>query len=338
MKLVKTLLFFLTLVGFGNLSAQDIHWTMYDMSPLTLNPANTGAYEGTFRIGGIYRDQFNSFVNGFRTPSLYVDAPIIRGFRKNDWVGVGGMLFSDKAGTGELGNTTAMLSVAYHLAMDKKGKTVLTFGLQGGMVQRKLDEMKLSFEDEIINGTPGESEDLAKIDADSRYLDFNAGVLLSSKLSKKADMQLGLAFKHLTTPSYGLISAGTNQADLPLRITAHGTVNTDLTDRWVLSPSFLFNTISSSNEIMLQLMAGYHFSKEKDITLRFGSGYRFGDAVPILLGMDYKQFRVGVAYDINISDLTQISNNQGGFEIALSYIAKIFKTPTIKPVIFCPRF
>ena len=63
MKFIKTLLFFLTVFFCQDIVAQDIHWTMYDMSPLTLNPANTGAYEGTFRIGGIYRDQYNSISN-----------------------------------------------------------------------------------------------------------------------------------------------------------------------------------------------------------------------------------------------------------------------------------
>ena len=130
MKLVKTLLFSAILVLSGQLSAQDIHWSMYNMSPLTLNPANTGAFSGTFRIGGIYRDQWASVIasNPYRTPSFYIDAPIVRGFGKNDWIGIGAMLYSDEAGSGQLGTTSTQFSASYHLAMNKKATSILTFG------------------------------------------------------------------------------------------------------------------------------------------------------------------------------------------------------------------
>ena len=53
MKLVKPLLFFSLIFCFGTLQAQDIHYSLFNMSPLSLNPAQTGAFHGTFRIGGI---------------------------------------------------------------------------------------------------------------------------------------------------------------------------------------------------------------------------------------------------------------------------------------------
>ncbi|MEL6925345.1 MAG: type IX secretion system membrane protein PorP/SprF, partial [Bacteroidota bacterium] len=38
------------------------HFSLFDFTPLTLNPAQTGAYEGSVRIGGLYRDQWRSFL------------------------------------------------------------------------------------------------------------------------------------------------------------------------------------------------------------------------------------------------------------------------------------
>src|SRR5690349_16635765 len=99
----KLLLLLASVFAVSGLSAQDIHFSQFNMSPMTLNPANIGPFEGTARIGGIYRGQFNSVLDKqYSTPSVYVDAPIIRGFRKKDWVGVGLMFFSDKAGKGKL--------------------------------------------------------------------------------------------------------------------------------------------------------------------------------------------------------------------------------------------
>ncbi len=344
MKFVKTLLFLFALIISGTIVAQDIHWTMFNMSPLTLNPANTGAFEGTFRIGGIYRDQWNSIsgADGFRTPSIYVDAPLVRGFRKNDWVGVGGYLYTDEAGRAQLQTTATMGSIAYHLSLDKKSTTYLTIGAQGGMVQRQIDTESITTGTQIVLGSDpvpfSQSQEATNIGADERHLDFNVGVMITSQLNKTMDFNLGLAFKHITTPEYSFMNTGVagSQEELPMLITAHGTFNVDLNDKWMLSPSFIFNTMAKHNEIGLQGLLGYHFNQ--DMTLRFGPGYRLGDAAEVIVGFDYKQFKVGAAYDINVSDLDVATNNQGGFEIAVSYIARIFKQPTVKPVIFCPKF
>jgi len=100
MKIIKFTLLFLLSGLFTQVSGQDIHWSLYNMSPLTLNPALTGGFLGTARVGGIYRDQaFNTTgTPGFTTPSFYADAPIVS-IGKRDWLGIGGMFFSDEAGT-----------------------------------------------------------------------------------------------------------------------------------------------------------------------------------------------------------------------------------------------
>jgi len=91
------------MIGVGELKAQDIHYTQYELSPMTLNPALTGAYEGTFRVGGIYRDQWSSVLNNqYVTYTLYGDLPVIRGFGKNDWFGAGILLTNDRAGSASL--------------------------------------------------------------------------------------------------------------------------------------------------------------------------------------------------------------------------------------------
>ena len=139
MKILKCTFFILLMGLFGSLQAQDIHWSLYQMSPLTLNPALTGAFNGTARVGGIYRDQSRvGLENGFTTPSFYVDAPILN-VGKKDWVGVGGMIYNDEAGSVGLGTVGAYLSASYHKALNKKGTSLISFGLQGGMMQRRID-------------------------------------------------------------------------------------------------------------------------------------------------------------------------------------------------------
>ena len=338
------------LIG-ATLWAQDIHFTQYYMSPMTLNPAMAGKFEGTVRIGGIYRDQWSSVINNpYRTPSAWVDAPIIRGFRKRDWIGVGFMLYQDKAGSVGLSHGAGKIGAAYHLALDRKGNAVLSIGGHYGGEQRKVDVNALRFTDGYLNATSpggyGTSMDEGRVIGNAKYNDIDLGVALSSRLNKKMDFNLGFSIYHLTKPNYSLVGGGSTGpgpatggiAKLPQRMVVHGQFNVELTDAWTFSPNFLFQTMSGNDEIVVQGMFGYLFNKEKDVTLYFGPGYRLSDAVNVLLGMKYKNLRVGLAYDINTSSLHTVSNYRGGFELAANYIIKIYKPAVVRPKVLCPRF
>lgn len=356
MKQFRLLFVFTIITSFGTLQAQDIHYSLFHMSPLTLNPAQTGAFLGSIRIGGIYRDQWASVINNqFTTPSFYADAPIIRGFRPRDWVGVGFMIYSDQAGTGKLSTNASMLSASYHLALNDEGSSILTLGLQGGNVSRnfRINSLDLRFADEFSediggggNGI-GAGEDRGGSGQDKlnhSYLDFGGGLMFRSKMDNGMNLELGAAFGHVTSPRYGLLSNGggqgtnnnSNRAKRPWRTNAHGRLKVPLTDLWSITPGFLWQNTSGANEIALQNWVGRKVNE--DFTLNLGLAYRLSDAAEVLAGVDYKDLRVALSYDVNVSSLTEVSNYKGGFEIAAYYIIKIYKKPTVPPAILCPKF
>lgn len=352
MRLTKTLLFSFSLLFSANLFSQDVHFSMYNMSPLVLNPASTGAFLGSIRVGGIYRDQWRSvFNNGnqFSTPSFYADAPIINGFGKQDWIGVGVMMYSDRAGLGQLTTNSFMFSASYHRALDRKAKNVLTLGLQGGMVARSIDlaSEDLMFEDEFVlgggTGSFGSGADrpnIATEDVSTNYFDLSAGLLFTSRLSKTNYFNLGFAMHHLTTPNYGLLnpSQGSNSGpQLPLRFTGHGMFHADIGDNWLFEPMAYYVRVGPASEVAAQAWGGLYLDEEKEKAIRFGLGYRLADAGEVLLGFDYKTLKVGVSYDVNVSSLREATNYRGGFEIGAAYIFKIYKQPEVPPVIFCPQ-
>jgi len=347
MKIIKFTLLFLLSGLFTQLSAQDIHWSLYNMSPLTLNPALTGSYLGTARIGGIYRDQaFNvTGATGYTTPSFYIDAPIVA-IGKRDWIGIGGMFYADEAGSASLTNQGAYASIAYHKALDKKGNTLLSFGLQGGMLSRDIDANELRFGDEVLGelqtGTFTQTPENRSNLGGSSAFNLNAGVMLTARLNKLTDLNIGLSFQNILSPKYALDNTQTantpkGSRDLPLAFKLHGQFNFSLSDKWILSPTFLYNQAYTSSELQVQSMVGYKINDKDPMIVKLGPGYRLGDAFEILLGVDYKSFRFGASYDLTVSDLSDVNNGQGAFEFALSYIIKIFKAPTVKPVVICPR-
>lgn len=348
MTLRKFTLFFCFLTAVGTTGAQDLHFTQYNMSPLTLNPAFMGAFEGTARISGIYRDQWASVLqNQFSSPSVGIDAPLLRGFRENDWVGVGGILTSDNVGEGDLQVGENLLGIAYHFALDKEGANMLTLGVQGGNVTRQLDPTAngLIFADELPEDVGGGGLGLGKggdrsVNDQVSYLDFNVGLMLRSRLEGGDMVEAGLAFNHITQPEYSFVSrsgGGNNEGqDRPMTIVAHARYDRSLTEKWSIEPSFMFQTTAGATEVQLQALAGYQLNPE--FRLHAGPGYRFGDSGQVLLGVTYNEdLRVGLAYDLNLSSVSDISNYRGGFELAATYIMKIFKEPDVKPAILCPR-
>ena len=339
----KTLLLILTIIAtVGTTSqAQDFHFTQFDMAPQTLNPALTGNYLGTFRLGAIYRDQWGSVIaNPFRTPSAYIDAPIIQGFRKSDWVGVGVSFLSDKSGEYNFQNQVMGGSIAYHLGLGRDNKTVVSIGGQFNTLQRRVDASQFNAADTWDPATgqfnTGTSTDvLITSIANNSVMDIGAGLNLKTVAGEndKIRLNVGASAFHLNAPEDAL-SGGTEA--LPMRMVGHATADIDLNEKLVLSPKVLYQTIAGASETNVVAMIGYKL--KEDFMIQYGQGYRFGDATSCILALQYDQLRAGVSYDINISDLNTVSNSQGGFEIAVSYIAKIFNEPKSDPVIICPRF
>src|SRR6187455_2879483 len=97
----------------SNTSAQDVHFSQFRNSPLTLNPALSGAIEGDQRFALIHRSQWQSIGAPFRTYAFSYDAPILRGKMKGRYLGIGANAYSDKAGKGGFGDQQANISLAY---------------------------------------------------------------------------------------------------------------------------------------------------------------------------------------------------------------------------------
>ena len=95
-------------------NAQDIHFTQIDASPLTINPAFTGSFNGGYRVNAIYRNQWASVTTPFVTYAGSFDAPLKRDLANADYLAAGVSLYNDRSGDGNLTNMTALASLAYH--------------------------------------------------------------------------------------------------------------------------------------------------------------------------------------------------------------------------------
>src|SRR6476619_3630122 len=153
-------LFFLALTTI--VRAQDPHFSQFFASPLTLNPALTGKFDGTFRVAGNYRNQWPAFNNVYTTSTISLDFPIMqKRIPEFDTWGVGILALTDKAAGGVLTNNYIGLSTSYHKALNENGYSQLGVGFQATYGQKKLDNSKLVFEDQLTPfGFTGVTQDI----------------------------------------------------------------------------------------------------------------------------------------------------------------------------------
>jgi type IX secretion system PorP/SprF family membrane protein len=325
--------------------SQDVHFTSFEFSPLTLNPALAGSFSGSYRLGGIYRDQWRSVAGSgaYSTPTLHVDIPLIRGLRKQDWVGIGVGFFSDKSGSysnkedGSRNNplvyTKSFQGLSYHLALDKKQTRIISFGIQNGTGSRKLKQgTTLLTESFIVEGNS--QDDLLISNGSGSIIDWVGGVTFSAHMRNLSFLRTGLSVGRINRKSQSFAGSTDRQK---LKYTIFGMYDTPISGNLFLTPSLLYQRTGNNQELVLQTKVSKLLSEEKEIYGNFGLGYRVGDAIQLLVGADIKNIKVQLAYDMNVSGLVGASRTVGGFELAVSYIGKVYKKPKIDPTKICPR-
>src|SRR5215210_537351 len=94
----KVLLIIIAIACNIAVKAQDIHFSQFFEAPLLRNPSLAGIYTGDIRVQAVYRDQWRSVTNAYKTGSLNGEykMPVGKG---EDFLTLGLQILYDKAGT-----------------------------------------------------------------------------------------------------------------------------------------------------------------------------------------------------------------------------------------------
>src|SRR5580658_4753932 len=184
--------------------AQDPGFSQFFASPLTLNPALTGKFNGVVRIAGNYRNQWPAINNAFITSTISVDAPILANkLRENDTWGIGFMAMTDKTASGILNDNYFAISSAYHLALDENGYHSIGVGFQGSYANQSLDGTRLTFEDGLqLDGTwlRSPTEAINSEFVSVHYFDMGIGALYNATTNGNNNYYFGVSAYHLNHP------------------------------------------------------------------------------------------------------------------------------------------
>ena len=317
------------------LQAQDPHFSQFFASPLTLNPAFTGKFDGQLRLAANHRDQWPSIPKAYVTTSASLDFSILKNkIPDGDVFGIGFSGLSDQSADAALKLNYGSLSLSYHKALDEDGFNTIGAGFQATYSSAILDFTKLTFEDQLTqNGFTGITSETLSNGNNQNYVDVNAGLLYSGSSNGTNNYYLGASVYHINRPNLSFIDKVWN---LSPRLTIHGGGSFPVTDILTLNASAIHQVQNKASETLIgaAISANVNNDKENPSSVYLGSWIRFKDAIIPYIGIEVGGLRIGASYDINTSSLKAATLSRGGSEFSLIYIKKTAQTKGIP----CPKF
>lgn len=335
-KITVLVLFSLSVSLFAG--AQDLHFSQFFNSPLSTNPANTGFIpDADYRIGAHFRNQWASVLaSPYKTLSLYGDAQLFRDRIQNGWLGIGGLVLSDQAGTGGLRSTKIYGSIAYHQMLGLS--SLVSAGFNVGWANKRIDQTKLTFPSQF-NGIffdntidPG----VVFINNNVSYFDMQVGMNYAYFPDDNTYINAGYSIHHVNRPQETFFSESSDSSRIPMRHIAFVNALLKVNDRVIINPNAYFTMQAKSTELMIGMNANYDLGGGGEKQLIAGLYYRSGDAIVPMLGFEISKIRFTFSYDVTTSGLKNFNNSQGAQEFNL--MKKGFYSNSGDRQVLCPSF
>jgi type IX secretion system PorP/SprF family membrane protein len=325
---MKKILFAVFVMVVANVNGQDPRFSQFHLMPQYLNPAMTGFFDGDVRFAAIFRDQWFTLGSPygstkFMTEGGEVDGRINVGKpageydRKQDYIGVGVGVIRDAAGDEAFTSTDGYLALAYSKSFGYKVKHAISLGLQIEGMSEQFRNGGAVFPDGIV-------ENIGKSNI---KFDVNVGVTYHVDFMKRLNMYFGFAYDHVTSPTFNFLDVSSDR--LYAKYVATGGAVIAIRDKINLVPAAMFLMQGPSLEVNVGANAQYIFGNEYDSknTFSFGLMARFArpegpEAIIPNVRLDVYHFTIGVAYDINVSNLSRGTNSVGAIEVGVVYIFK----------------
>ena len=315
--------------------AQDIHFSQFFEAPLLRNPSLAGIYTGDIRVQAVYRDQWNSITNAYKTGSLNAEYKMpVKG---DDFLTLGLQMLYDKAGTVALTGTHVLPALNFHKSLSSEVNRYLSLGFMAGAVQHRIDRSRMTTNSQYEGLGDGENFPSSQY----TYFDGAVGMSFNTQLNDNIDnnMFAGLAYHHFNKPKNSFYRDPTIELTPKTDISAG--IRFAVTE-W--SYVTLQGNQSFQGEFQETLFGGlYGVKLGEDLenpryTLHGGAFLRVNDALIPVVKIDYKPFAFSLSYDVNISKLKTSSYGRGGFELGVSYIGFTDRDNSTLNAVVCPRF
>ena len=307
---------------------QDLHFSQFSETPILLNPAATGMFDGFYRAGINYKSQWHSMGNPYRSMMAAYDLPLPNRKKKMTHFGAGAYFYSDKAGDSKLGTSSGNLTSSAIVTLDENNS--LSAGFQLGLVQKSASIANLQWPSQYNGQTFDPTISANEPNSFNNFSFFDLGSGIHYLFRKDADKDLfrisgGVSYFHITQPAQKFYSAMQNK--LYGKMAVNGLLRYDFPKtKFGIVASALYSSQGPANEINFGGLVRYKVTEGTKFTgfltesaISGGVLYRVHDAVIPQLVFELSNFSIGVSYDVNISSLKQATRKAGGLEISLRY-------------------
>ncbi len=317
----------------GSLFAQDVHFSQFRETPILINPGRT-ALDRDVRIVLNYKDQWRSVAKAYKTFAFSGEMVLNKKKNKDNYLGLGIQVYSDKSGDSQMGITVGSLNLSGIIKTSENSK--LGVGIMGGFGQRSVNYGALRWDEQYQSGayTPAASTGEPTGVANSYTLpDAAAGVAWfygkgEKYISANNGVQaiVGFSAHHFGFQKFSFYKQTGEK--LFAKYIAHANVGFGISNsNLIIIPGFMASFQGPSKEFVAGSVFKYVLSENSKYTgnkkgsaIGIGLDYRFGDAAIASVIYEYSNFGIGVSYDMNLSKLKTASATRGGFEIALRFV------------------
>jgi type IX secretion system PorP/SprF family membrane protein len=311
------------------MNAQDIHFSQFFNSPLNLNPALTGKFNGNTRVHANYRNQWKSVPVDFLSADVGIDFNFAKAGKKNA-LGLGALINYDKAGDLSLNMTGINGFVSYAIAVsDNKS---ITPGINVSYAQRKY-EIGAVRSGNQWNGfayDPSIPSELVGVDQTS-YFDLGVGLNYRGQKNIRKFLDVGVGLYHLIQPTDSFDDVVTTGVNRPMRMTLYAMLNQQVSKSLDLLVNVMHQRQEPYRETVLNAQGKIYMGKNLDKALYLGLGYRLADAWYPMIGIEVGRLYGAFSYDFNISDFDVATSGTGGPELSLRYIFSRIPEGVYKP-------
>lgn len=303
------------------LTAQDLRFSQWFNSPLTTNPANTGFIpDADFRIGANYRSQWISVMDvPYKTISVFGDAQLFRDRIESGWLGLGGVILRDVAGSGNLTSTKVYGSVAYHQMLGFS--SLLSAGFNIGWANKRIDPTRLKFPDQFNQSTgffdAGVPTSVVFNSTSTSYADVQVGMNYAFFPTEDMYINAGFSAHHINRPKETFFTESGFDNRLSPRYIGFINASMKLNQQVIINPMAYYTSQATASELVGGLSANYNLSGDGEVQVIGGMYYRVGESLIPLVGFQWKNFRMSFTYDVTTSQMAQYNNARGAIEFSL---------------------
>jgi len=327
-----TLSFAGLVLGAFTLQAQDIHHSMFNETPVLLNPARAGVpFEARAILN--YKSQWSTVAEPYKTIAFSGDMALFKKKQKKAYMGLGLTFYNDKAGDVGMKTTQVGLSISGILQADDHNK--ISAGLMAGFIQRGIGTGNqqwgeqydgTQFNPTLSNGEPSLMQNHSFVDLGAgvnwyygkgeKYMTANDGVKIN----------LGFAVFHPHGPKYSYYNVSTEK--LYAKFVVHGWASFGMgNSNLCIEPSFVYYRQGSQQELTPGVNFKYlltegskYTGRKKASAFSLGGYLRAKDAVILTTMFEFQGYACGFSYDVNVSSLKSVSQARGGFEVFLRFV------------------